>query len=275
MTAFIESKFSKVFKDNTIHLLGFPFDATSSYRAGSAKGPDSLREASENLETYSPYLQLDLQDLSLADLANLKTDQFETMIAEFEKLTKDCDLKKQKLITIGGEHSISIAPIKLHHKFYPDMLVLQLDAHADLRDEYLGNKNSHACIMRRCLDFLKTDQILQYGIRSGTKEEFKWMQENGTQADSLDELCQRLEKIKQPIYLTLDLDFFDPSELPGTGTPEAGGESFHSFIRIIKILAQKKLIGADITELSPNFDPTGRSSCLASKVVREMILALG
>lgn len=275
---FIGSDFKREFCNKTIHLLGFPFDGTTSYRPGSRFGPDGLRHASYNLETYSPYLDRDTEDLQLVDLGNLNFNpsRFDLMIEEFNSFTKNSNFKNQRLITLGGEHSISVAPIKLHAETYPDMLLLHLDAHADLRDGYLGNANSHASIIRRALDFLKPDQILQYGIRSGTKEEFDWMKSNNTLATSLNELCERLEKVddQRPIYLTLDLDYFDPSELPGTGTPEAGGETFHSFIKIIKILARKNFIGADIVELAPTLDSSGISSCMASKVVRETVLAL-
>lgn len=275
---FISSEFCREFNDKHIHLIGFPFDGTTSYRPGSRFGPDGLRDASTNLETYSPYLDLDMEDLNLTDLGNLNFNpsRFDLMVEEFHAFTKNFDSKKHKLITLGGEHSISVAPIKLHAEHYPDLFLLHLDAHADLRDGYLGNMNSHASIIRRCLDFLKPDQLVQYGIRSGTKEEFYWMRDHNTQARSLQELCDRLEAIddKRPIYMTLDLDFFDPSELPGTGTPEAGGETFHSFIKIMKILKRKNFIGADIVELAPTLDSSGISSCIASKVVRETILAL-
>jgi agmatinase len=155
---------------------------------------------------------------------------------------------------------------------------LHLDAHADLRDGYLEEKHSHASIMRRSLDFFgPKHQLIQYGIRSGTREEFVWMRENKTLRTSLQDLCDELEAMPatRPIYLTLDLDFFDPAYLPGTGTPETGGETYHSFIKIMKILNRKNLVGADVVELAPMLDPTQNSTCMASKVVREVIAALG
>jgi len=160
---------------------------------------------------------------------------------------------------------------------YPDMVLLHLDAHADLRDGYLEEKYSHASIIRRVLDhFTDKNLLIQYGIRSSPRTEFQWMKENGTLMTSLKECCEKLEAIPdtRPIYLTLDLDFFDPAYLPGTGTPESGGEDFHGFMKLLKILNRKNFVGADVVELAPMLDPTNNSACMASKVVREVMLAL-
>jgi agmatinase len=160
---------------------------------------------------------------------------------------------------------------------YEDLCLIHLDAHTDLRDGYLGEKFSHASIIRRVYDhFCSKNTLIQYGIRSGPKDEFEFMQKHDTQAKSLDECVKRIEQLPadRPVYLTLDLDYFDPAFLPGTGTPEAGGENFHSFIRIMKVLKQKNLIGADVVELAPHIDSSGNSSAFASKVVREVLLAL-
>jgi agmatinase len=195
------------------------------------------------------------------------------------EMTKNLDFKKDKIkfIVLGGEHSISYGPIVRYLEQYPDMVLLHLDAHADLRDGYLEEKYSHASIIRRVLDhFTDKNTLIQYGIRSSPREEFNWMKENGTLMQSLKECCEKLEAIpdSRPIYLTLDLDFFDPAYMPGTGTPESGGEDFHGFMKILKILNRKNFIGADITELAPMLDATNNSACMASKVCREIMLAL-
>ena len=157
-------------------------------------------------------------------------------------------------------------------------MLLHLDAHADLRDGYLGYHYSHASIIRRALDHFGAEHsLIQYGIRSGTKEEYQWMRENKTLVTSRETLLERLTAIPKdrPVYLSFDLDYFDPSFFPGTGTPEPGGEDFHSFISIIKILRQKNFVGCDVVELSPEIDPTDNSSVFATKVLRELILLLG
>ena len=278
---FIGTNYTESIHSNSIHILGFCFDGTASFRPGARFGPDATRDASFGLETYSPYLNKDLEDYKINDCGNLpihpsswlKTNTY------FHEHTKDLDLKKDqiKFLTLGGEHSISYGPIRLHLDQYEDLFILHLDAHADLRDGYLGERYSHASIIKRVMDhFSSKNDLLQYGIRSGLKEEFEFMQAKNTKANSLDECLERLKALAptRPIYLTLDLDFFDPAYLPGTGTPEAGGENFQSFIQILKILDKKNLVGADIVELAPGIDPTGNSAAFASKVTREVLLAI-
>ena len=279
--AFIGTQYAQAIFSNTTHLLGFCFDGTTSFRPGARFGPGSIREASYGLEDYSPYLDKDTQDYNFVTMGDLPVYPSKWHLTNdfFMEMTKDLDFKKDaiKWIVLGGEHSISYGPIVRHLEHYPDLVVLHLDAHADLRDGYLDEKYSHASIIRRVLDhFTPKNTLIQYGIRSSPRTEFKWMKENGTLMQSLKECCEKLESIpdNRPIYLTLDLDFFDPAFFPGTGTPEAGGEDFHGFMRILKILNRKNFVGADIVELAPMLDPTNNSACFASKVTREVMLAL-
>ncbi|MFP5458136.1 MAG: agmatinase [Bacteriovoracia bacterium] len=278
---FIGTQYAQAIFSNTTHLVGFCFDGTTSFRPGARFGPPALREASYGLEDYSPYLDKDTQDYNFVTMGDLpifpskwhKSNDF------WMEMTKDLDFKKDnlKFIVLGGEHSISYGPIVRHLEQYPNLVLLHLDAHADLRDGYLEEKYSHASIIRRVLDhFTPENMLMQYGIRSSPREEFKWMKENGTLMTSLKELCEELELLPddRPIYLTLDLDFFDPAFIPGTGTPEAGGEDFHGFMKILKILNRKNFVGADITELAPMLDTSNNSACMAAKVCREIMLAL-
>jgi agmatinase len=283
VTPFIGSEVGTKIESNSIHILGMPFDGTTSFRPGTRFGPRALRDASCGLETYSPYLDKDLTERKIIDLGNLNLypSRYDLLMKDFEDLTKGVKLKAQhiKFLTLGGEHSISYAPLKLYLKEYKDLVVIHLDAHTDLREEFLGDKNSHACVIRRVLDlFGPKNRLIQYGIRSGTKEEFTWMKKNGTLKNSFEDLMNDLQSPElsngRPIYLTLDLDFFDPAYLPGTGTPETGGENFHHFMSLLKVLSQKNLVGADVVELTPHLDPTGNSNCFASKVVREILLSL-
>lgn len=279
--AFIGSEIAEYINQPGIYIVGFPFDGTTSFRPGARFGPSAIRDVSEGIETYSPYLDKDIEDYPLFDLGNLDLlpSRWDLMNKQFLEITGSANLKSGiKILTLGGEHSISEGPISLYLKQFPDLVLLHLDAHADLRDGYLEEKHSHASIMRRSLDFFgPNNQLIQYGIRSGTRDEFIWMKEHKTLRTSLQELCDDLEALPatRPIYLTLDLDFFDPAYLPGTGTPETGGETYHSFIKIMKILNRKNLVGADVVELAPMLDPTQNSTCMASKVVREVIAALG
>jgi agmatinase len=274
-------------QNNALHLIGLGYDGTACFRKGTKLGPNAIREVSDGIESYSPYQDKDLEDLkNLKDLGNIpftkghtEEEVFLNSIKEFENIFHGKDLKSDgiKILTLGGEHSVSYAPIKLHLEQFPDLVLLHLDAHADLRDGYEGYHYSHASVVRRSLDHFNDDhQLIQYGIRSGTRDEYQWMEEKQTLRKSLDEFIESVKGIspETPIYLTLDLDYFDPSFLPGTGTPEAGGEDFHSFIKLIKVLNQKNFIGADVVELSPPIDTTGNSSVFACKIVREIVLAL-
>ncbi|MBU0484311.1 MAG: agmatinase [Proteobacteria bacterium] len=266
-----------------LNIIGVSFDGTACFRKGTSAGPTAIRQVSVDLETYSPYLKMDLSEIDqfydLGDLApNANEDvdkQWQAIRDNFSSLIASNN-ETIRFLALGGEHSISYIFIKRCLEIHPDMVLLHLDAHADLRDGYQGYHYSHAAVIRRCLDHFGTNHHLaQFGIRSGTKEEYNWMTANKTLYSDLPKFLGFLEKIPRdrPIYLTLDLDYFDPAFLPGTGTPEAGGEDFRSFIEIVEILKNKKLVGADVVELAPNIDPTGNSEVFAAKVVRELILA--
>ncbi len=273
---------------NGLHIVGFEFDGTASFRKGTVNGPHAAREFSTQTETYSPIIDKDWLDYEnkIIDLGNLALDKklgiegsYLDANKKFFNIVSGIDLKKDnvKFLTIGGEHSISYAPIVTYLKQYPDLVLIHLDAHADLRDGYEGYKFSHASIIRRCLDHFGPKHLLiQHGIRSGTKEEFLWMKKNKTLISDSKMFLKKIKAIlkTRPIYLTLDVDFFDPACFPGTGTPEAGGASYQDFIKIIKILMTKNFVGADVVELAPNLDVTNNSSVFTTKLLREIILSL-
>ena len=271
----------------SIHIVGFEFDGTACYRKGARYAPDDIRRQSPGIESYSPYLHRDLEDVnSIIDLGNLPVGETEDVEANWQSATDyffhlteglNFAVDSIRFLTLGGEHSISYAPILRYLQQYPELVLIHLDAHADLRDGYEGYHYSHAAIIRRVVErMLPGQQLMQYGIRSGTREEFQWMRDHHTRYDSQQTFLDSIRALDndRPIYLTLDLDYFDPAYLPGTGTPEAGGEDFHSFIRLNKILADKNFVGADVVELAPSIDPTGNSSVLATTVVRELLLSL-
>ena len=273
-------------QSRSVNIIGVGFDGTACFRKGASAAPDAIRRVSEDIETYSPYLDMDLTELpSFFDLGNLQVGDSgdgnaDWLIARqsFARLTDLLDFQTEaiKFLALGGEHSVSYFFIDKYLQAYPELVLLHLDAHADLRDGYQGYHFSHASVIRRCLDqFGPGHQLAQFGIRSGTREEFVWMREHGTLYTDLTEFCGFVEALPadRPVYLTLDLDFFDPAFLPGTGTPEAGGVDFLSFIKIVKLLKTKKMVGADVLELAPAIDPTGNSDVFAAKVVRELILA--
>ena len=276
---FIGSKGNKV-EHGKVAILGVPYDGTTSFRPGTRRGPDGFRTVSEaGIETYSPTQDRDLEDLRFSDLGNL-----DIPTAAPEPVVECAYLATQEIlaagalpIILGGEHSITPGPVRAVFEKYPDLAVIQFDAHADLREEWNGSKNSHACAMRRVLDFLPSENLLQVGIRSGTREEFQEMREHqrliSPEASALAAALKRLGN--RPIYVTFDLDIFDPSQLPGTGTPEPGGIDWPVCESLLKVLADSNIIGLDLMELAPTIDPTETSSVLAAKLLREWILLIG
>ena len=265
-----------------VSLLGVPYDGTSCFRPGSRFGPSAVREDSYGIETYCPQLNLDLEDITFADLGSLDVPIGDTkLIIDNVKNATDILLKNNlKPLIIGGEHSITSGVVKSIITNFPDLIMIQLDAHADLRNEWLGNKYSHACTMKRCLEILPSKKIFQIGIRSGTKLEFIEMKNtqrliphtSGENAKYLEEVLDNFKE--KPIYLTFDLDWFDPSIMPGTGTPEPGGYLWRDFAAIVEVIKSHNLIGADVVELSPKLDNSGISSILAAKVIRSLIMLL-
>ncbi len=276
----------EAFERDALFLLGLGFDGTASFRKGASQGPECIREVFHSVETYSPYLDKDLSDrgrlFDLGDFVfekNQSEQSYLNVLRDFSSLTESFNFQRDniKLVTLGGEHSVSYAPLKKYLEDFSSLVILHLDAHADLRDGFQGFHYSHASIIRRILDhFGDGHTLFQYGIRSGTKDEFNFMKNRRTLIASREELKDKLQNEvgDRPIYVTLDLDFFDPGLVPGTGTPEAGGEDFTCFQEIVKILNEKYFVGVDIVELAPNLDFSGRSSVFAAKVLRELVLAM-
>ncbi len=259
---------------NGFALFGAPFDGTASFRAGSRFGPDAIRAASDGLETYSPRLNADLDDIDYADMGNVVTGfgRPERALEAVERAVDEVLAMDAVPVMLGGEHSLTAAAVRAVRRHFDDLVVIQLDAHADLRGDYLGEPNSHACAMRRCLDI--GVELVQFGVRSGTREEWQWMRSHDTLHD-IERLADRLGLLTAPIYLTVDIDVFDPAVVPGTGTPEPGGIRWVEFEEIIDALgcSETCVVGFDVMELAPSQDPSGASSIVAAKIVRELLLA--
>ncbi len=266
----------------SIGIFGVNYDGTCSFKPGTRFGPEAIRQVSICLETYCPKLDKDLQDVKYVDFGSILIDKndSESIIESVKSATNYLISKSLSPIMLGGEHSITRGAIEALVKKYPDLILIQLDAHADLRESYIGNKHSHACTMKRCLEVLPEKKILQIGIRSGTKEEFQFMNDNNQLVNFLPGgNTQELKKAllpysNSPIYLTIDLDWFDPSLLAGTGTPEPGGFFWNDFEEILKTLKDFRIVASDIVELSPEIDKSGVSSIVAAKVLRSLILCL-
>jgi len=261
-----------------VGLFGVPYDGTTSFRPGTRFGPAAIREVSQGLETYCPQLDLDLEDLAYADLGavDIPFGAPEPVVNAVQQATTAVlDLGLNPLM-LGGEHSISSGAVAAVANQHPDLVLVQLDAHADLREEWLGARHSHACAMRRCLEVLPSGDLLQLAIRSGTRSEFHELHSSGRRMDDVQALRDAMAPwTGRPIYLTVDLDWFDPAVLPGTGTPEPGGFLWRDFAAVVDVLRGHRLVAADVVELAPQLDSSGVSSVLAAKVTRSLILLLG
>ena len=268
------------FAQASVVLYGAPFDSTTSFRPGARFGPSAMRHESFGLETYSPYQDKDLMDIRVFDSGDLELcfGSSELALSDIENRTKEI-LKAAKLpLLLGGEHLVTLAAVRAVFHEYPDLHIIHFDAHADLRDDYLGTKLSHACVLRRCHEILGDDHIHQFCIRSGEREEFQFAAQHTDfhpfTFDDLKETVQELKEKKVPVYFTIDLDCLDPSAFPGTGTPEAGGVSFLQLLDAIRTVAQANIVGADLNELAPMLDVSGVSTATACKVLRELLLAI-
>ncbi|WP_122788429.1 agmatinase [Intestinibacillus sp. Marseille-P6563] len=267
------------YEQANVVLFGAPYDSTTSFRPGTRFGPHAIRSESFGLESYSPYQDRDLTDYAILDSGDLEL-RFggpESALAEIEACA-DGILQDGKVpFLLGGEHLVTLGAVRACAKRHPDLHIIHFDAHTDLREDYLGEPLSHACVIRRCWDLLGDERIYQFGIRSGDREEWRWGKDHvRTQRFNTEGLAQIVEKLRdKPVYFTLDLDVLDPSVFPGTGTPEPGGISFEA-LRIAATLVCSKLhiVGCDVNELSPHYDPSGASTAVACKIVREMLLAL-
>ena len=261
-----------------VGLFGVPYDGTTSFRPGTRFGPAAIREVSQGLETYCPQLDLDLEDLAYADLGavDIPFGAPEPVVnAVKQATTAVLDLGLNPLM-LGGEHSISSGAVAAVANQHPDLVLVQLDAHADLREEWLGARHSHACAMRRCLEVLPSGDLLQLAIRSGTRDEFHELHSSGRRMDDVQALRDAMAPwTGRPIYLTVDLDWFDPAVLPGTGTPEPGGFLWRDFAAVVDVLRRHRLVAGDVVELAPQLDSSGVSSVLAAKVTRSLILLMG
>lgn len=268
------------YEEAKIVLFGAPFDSTTSFRPGARFGSSAIRHESFGIETYSPYQDKDLTDLKVFDCGDL-----ELCFGSPEDALKDIEEQARKIVNdgklpimLGGEHLVTFAAVKAVFVKYPKMHIIHFDAHADLRDDYLGAKLSHACVIRRCYELVGDGRIHQFCIRSGDREEFRFADEHTDMHKfdfgGLTELATELKSDNLPVYFTIDLDCLDPSVFCGTGTPEAGGVNFKELLNAILEVSKTNIVGADLNELAPMLDISGASTAVACKVLRELILSI-
>lgn len=266
------------YEDSRIVLFGAPYDCTSSYRPGSRFAGAAIRGESYGIETYSPYLDKDLSDCKIFDSGELELPfgapekPLELIRERAAEILADGKLP----LMIGGEHLVTLGAMRAAAEKYPNLSIIHFDAHTDLRDDYLGSKLSHATVMRRCHELTGDGRIYQFGIRSGDRPEFLWAKEHTfLQKFNFSGLEAAVESLgNTPVYFSIDLDVLDPSEFPGTGTPEAGGVRFLELLDAIQKVSTLNIVAADVNELSPPCDRSGVSTALACKLLRELLLNL-
>ena len=267
------------YQDSKIVIFGAGFDGTTSFRPGTRFAPAAIRNESFGIETYSPYQDKDMLDYSFFDSGDLELPfgSVSRTLADIASRTDTILTDGKMPFMIGGEHLVTLGSVMAVNDRFHDLHIVHFDAHADLRDDYLGQKLSHACVLRRCHELVGDDHIYQFGIRSGDRDEFLFAKEH-THMHKFDfeGLEETLELLKdKPVYFTLDLDVLDPSIFPGTGTPEAGGVSFDDLRKAVTMVCSKlNIVGCDVNELSPVYDQSGVSTAVACKIIREMLLAL-
>ncbi len=267
------------YESSKVVLFGAGYDGTTSYRPGTRFAGQAIRNESYGIETYSVYQDKDLTDYNFFDAGELElpfggpTRPLQEITAFTEVVLGDHKIP----FMVGGEHLVTLGAVTAVASKYPELDIIHFDAHADLREDYLGEALSHACVMRRCHELVGDHRIYQFGIRSGDREEFRWGKEHvSTQLFDFGGLKETVERLKnKPVYFTLDLDVLDPSTFPGTGTPEAGGVSFHQLLEALKLVANCNIVGLDVTELSPVYDQSGVSTAVACKIIRELLLYVG
>ncbi|AHM57412.1 agmatinase SpeB [Peptoclostridium acidaminophilum DSM 3953] len=271
--------FESPYDEADIVVFGSPYDGTTSFRPGTRFAPATMRQESYGLETYSPYLDMDIiEDAAIFDGGDLdlpfgNTERVLDMIHEYaSRVVHD----EKVPVMIGGEHLVSYPAVKAVFEKYPDLHIIHFDAHTDLREDYMGEKLSHATVIRRAWELVGDGRIHQFGIRSGEKVEFEWAKAH-TSLTKFDcaGLEDAVESLKgKPVYVTIDLDILDPSIFPGTGTIEPGGITFKEMMSAIDTLKGLNIVGADVVELSPHYDQSGTSTAVACKVLRELLLAI-
>ncbi len=277
---YFNSKIVKWPQESGVYFLSLPFDGATSIGKGASGAPQAISQYSEKI---SPYDHLRLRSVSDFNLFSLELEKgfFKSHIeivnsagTQIDKL----DLNKQSLITIGGDHSVIRYSVEKYLKSYEDLVVIQLDAHADMIADFLGDTNSHGSIMQNILNmFGEKHELIQYGVRQVKPSEHQKMNHLGSLSETLEELLEKLRTIPgdRPVYLTVDCDFFDPSCLPGTGAPCPGGASYNDFKSIVEILIEKNIVGADLVELAPSLDTSEVSVSLASFILRDLTLLIG
>lgn len=261
-------------------IYGMPMDYTVSFRPGARFGPARIREASVGLEEYSPYMDKHLEEVNYVDAGDMllpfgnAARSLELIEGYVDRLLADGKFP----LGLGGEHLVTWPVIRAMAKKYPDLALIHIDAHADLREQYEGESLSHSTPVRKVCGLIGPENVYSFGIRSGMREEFAFAKSSGMVQEKFEVVRPLREYLPQladrPVYVTIDIDVLDPAFAPGTGTAEAGGITSKELLEAIQMIAESniRVVGADLVEVAPAYDPTEQTAIAASKFVREMLL---
>ena len=268
------------YQGSEVVIFGIPMDFTTSYRPGARFGPQRVREVADALETYSPYLDRDLAEVTFYDAGDVEV-HYGNVAASLDKARQVANrlfAAGKKPLMLGGEHLVSLPVIEAALEQYPDLVLLHFDAHADLREEYMGERLSHATVIKQAVGSLANPtRLYQFGIRSGEAQEFAWARKHSNfhPFDVLEPFLKVREELQdKPLYVSIDIDVVDPAFAPGTGTAEPGGCSSAEILTVIRHLRGLNVVGLDIVELAPDLDSSDITAFLVAKMVREAVLAI-
>lgn len=273
---FLGSK--EVYEKARIILVSFPLDHTVTFRSGTRFAPSAIRDASYSLEEYSLLTERNILDIPFYDWGELELPQgdLSTSLKLIEAASETIIGDSKSPAVIGGEHLITYPVIKALKNKFDNLVVFDLDAHFDLRDSYYGIKYSHATVMRRIAEVIGVENLFQFGIRSGTKEEKDFSAGSNLHTLSSKSLEEALLKsCDRPIYLTVDIDVLDPAFAPGVGTPEPGGTSSREILDFLSFLQNGNIVGFDLVEVCPPYDPSSITATLGAKLILEILFLIG
>jgi len=261
-----------------IAVFGIPFEGTVNLRHGADRGPLDLRVASDSIETYSPALDRDLEDLTMADIGDCELGSGTPREQLLRARDEVAAFWRPGLVPVmlGGDHTATVPVIEVLAAAIPDLAILQLDAHPDLREEFLGERYNYASAMARVMDVVPPERVYQVGMRTGAREEYQRKAPHLYPSHAVHpvEAVRGLvpELARRPLYVTMDVDVLDPAEAPGTGSPEPCGLRASELVEIVRLLAPCQVVGTDLVEVAHAWDPSGRTGITASWILREAVL---
>jgi agmatinase len=277
--------FTKGFNEALFVVVGAPLDMASSYRGGSSEAPRAVREASRSLELCTALSNIDMEAIGFHDAGDIVIapgDIIESM-KRIESVVRGILESGKRVFIIGGEHTVTLSAFKAFSSMYSDACLIVFDAHADLRDEYLGSRYSHASVLRRIIEEAKPGKVVLIGARAVSREEIEYIKASDRSRLEVVKVVGRVteDKIKEvskvievcrsrPKYVSVDIDFIDPAYAPGVQTPEPLGATPTEFFELISRVVDEHVYALDIVEITPPYDKSEITAFLGAKIIIEV-----